>query len=76
VNLVRSPGIDNQPGGIDSLDLFLGSLNVRQVRTRDTVLVRGKEMTGRSQTPAVVAGGGRGKDDRKLNTLAPLVSIH
>jgi hypothetical protein len=28
VNFLRSPGIDSQPGGIDSLNRFLGSLNV------------------------------------------------
>jgi hypothetical protein len=36
----------------------------RQARTRDTVLVT-----------AVVAGGRRGNDDRKHNTLAPLVFV-
>ncbi len=44
-----------------------------------SVIVKSREMTGRSQTPAVVAGG-RGKDDRKQNTLAVLtyriLSLH
>ncbi len=37
--------------------------------TGDTVLVMIREMTGMTQ--AVVAGGRRGKDDRKQNTQAP-----
>jgi hypothetical protein len=46
----------------------------RQACTRDTVLVKSREMTGRSQTLPwwMGGGGGRGKDDRKQNTLAPL----
>jgi hypothetical protein len=38
---------------------------IRQARTGDTVLAKSREMTGRAQYPAVVAGGRRGKDDRK-----------
>jgi hypothetical protein len=38
----------------------------RQALTGDTVLVKSREMT------QVVAGGRRGKDDGKQNTLAPL----
>jgi hypothetical protein len=42
----------------------------RQVRIDDTALVKSREMTGRSQTlPWWPGGGGRGKDDRKQNTL-------
>jgi hypothetical protein len=43
----------------------------RQARTGDTVLVKSREMTGRTRTMPL-AGGRRGKDDRKQNTLAPL----
>jgi hypothetical protein len=43
----------------------------KQARSGDTVLVKSREMTGRSQTLTVVAGGRRGKDDRKQNTVAP-----
>jgi hypothetical protein len=43
----------------------------RQARTRDTLLVKRREMAGRSKD-AVVAGGRRSKDDRKQNTLAAL----
>jgi hypothetical protein len=43
----------------------------RQARTGDTVSFKSREMTG-SQTPPVVAGRRRGKDDRKQNALAPL----
>jgi hypothetical protein len=39
---------------------------------RDKVLVKSREMTGRTQITAVVAGRRRGKDDRKQNTLTPL----
>ncbi len=44
----------------------------RQARAPgDIVLVKSREMRGRSQTLllAVVAGGRRGKDDRKQNTV-------
>jgi hypothetical protein len=44
---------------------------IRQARIGDTVLVKSKEMTGRTQI-LLVAGGRRGKDDRKQNTLALL----
>jgi hypothetical protein len=45
----------------------------RQALTGDTVLVKSiREMTGRLLNTAVVAGGRRGKDDRKQNTFAPL----
>ncbi len=37
---------------------------IRQAHTEDTVLAKSKEMSG------TVAGGRRGKDDRKQNTLA------
>jgi hypothetical protein len=48
----------------------------RQARTGDTVLVKSREMTDRSQTlPWCMARGRRGKDDRKQNTLALLVYI-
>jgi hypothetical protein len=40
---------------------------IRQARTGDTVLAKSRE-TGRTQNPAVVAGGRRGKDDRKFGT--------
>jgi hypothetical protein len=47
---------------------------IRLARIGDTVLVTSREMTGRTQTlHAVVAGGRRGKDDSKQNTLAPLI---
>jgi hypothetical protein len=36
------------------------------------VSVRRRKMTGRSQTPAVVAGGRMGKDDIKQKKLAPV----
>ncbi len=43
----------------------------RQARIRDTVLVKNRKMTGRSQT--LLGGwGSRGKDDRKQNALAPV----
>jgi hypothetical protein len=32
VNLLRSPGIDSQPGGIDSLESIPGLLNVYKFR--------------------------------------------
>ncbi len=41
----------------------------RQVRTGDTVLIKTKSR----ELTAVVARGRRVKDDRKQNTLAPLV---
>jgi hypothetical protein len=41
----------------------------RQVRTGDTVLVRGREMTGRTPNTAVVAGGRRIKDERKFSVV-------
>ncbi len=44
----------------------------RQARTGDTVLVKSRDMTGWKPNTAVVAGGRRGKDDRKQNALAPL----
>ncbi len=44
----------------------------RPGRAGDTVLVKTREMTGRSQTLPWVAGGRRGKDDRKQVTLALL----
>jgi hypothetical protein len=44
---------------------------IRQARTGDTDLVRSREMTCRKTLPWV-AGGRRGNDDRKQNTLAPL----
>ncbi len=47
----------------------------RQARTRDTVLVNSREMTGKSQTLPWLRGGAwraGGKDDKKLNTLSPL----
>jgi hypothetical protein len=40
------------------------------------MLVKSREMTGRSQTlHAVMAAGRRGKDDRKQNTSAPLPKL-
>ncbi len=47
----------------------------RLTGTRDTVFAKSRQMTGRSQTwnTVVVAGGRWGKDDKKLNTLAPLL---
>ncbi len=47
----------------------------RQARISDTVLVKSIEMTSRSQTLPWWLGEGRGKDDRKQNTLAPLSLI-
>ncbi len=47
---------------------------VRQARTGDTLFVKSREMTGRTQT-LPLAGGRRGKDDRKQDTLAPLLHI-
>jgi hypothetical protein len=47
----------------------------RQARTRDTVLVKIREMTGRSQTLPWWLGGKRGKDDRKPNKLAKLCKM-
>jgi hypothetical protein len=44
----------------------------RQARTGDTVLVKSREMTGRSQTLPWWLKGRGGKDDRKQNTLATL----
>jgi hypothetical protein len=44
----------------------------RQACTGDTVLVKSREMTGRSKTLQNTAGRRRGKYDRKQNTLAPL----
>ncbi len=41
----------------------------------DTELVKSREMTRSRPNTAVVAGGKKGKDDRKQNTLAPLVGI-
>ncbi len=43
----------------------------RQARTGDTVLVKRRDDWLELHT-AVVAGGWRGKDDRKQNILAPL----
>jgi hypothetical protein len=43
----------------------------RQAHTGDTVIVKSREMTGRSQV--VVAGAIKGKDDRNKNTLASLI---
>ncbi len=50
----------------------------RQARTGSTVLVKSREMTGRIQSPntAEVAGGRRGKDDRKQNMHGPVVEYH
>jgi hypothetical protein len=49
----------------------------RQARTGDRgVLVKGREMTGRTQKLPLVEGGRRGKDDRKQNELAPLRYMH
>jgi hypothetical protein len=45
----------------------------RQARIRDTVLVKSREITGKSQKKPCRSGWGRrGKDDIKQNTLAPL----
>ncbi len=44
---------------------------VRRAPTGDIVLVKSREMTGRTQK-TLLAGGRRGKEDRKQNTLAPL----
>jgi hypothetical protein len=44
----------------------------RQARIGDTVLVKSREMTGRSQTLPWWLGEEGGKDDRKQNTLALL----
>jgi hypothetical protein len=44
----------------------------RQARTRDTVLVKSREMTGRSQTLPWWRGEGGVKDDRKQYVSAPL----
>ncbi len=44
----------------------------RQTRTGETVLAISLDMTGRTQTLSWVAGGKRGKGDRKQNTLVPL----
>ncbi len=48
---------------------------IRQARTVDIVLVKSREMTDRTKTvnTAVVAGGRKGKDDRKPKTLAALL---
>jgi hypothetical protein len=46
-----------------------------QGRTRDTVLFKSKEMTGRSQTLPWWLVERRGKDDRNQNTLASLTGI-
>jgi hypothetical protein len=40
-----------------------------QARAGDTVLVKSREMTGRTSNTAVGAEGRRGKDDIKQNTL-------
>ncbi len=45
---------------------------IEQARIGDTVLVRGREMTGKSQTQPV-AGDRRGKGDRKLTVYAPMI---
>jgi hypothetical protein len=40
------------------------------------MLVKSREMTGRSQTPPSWGGGGRGrKDDRNQNALAPFNQV-
>ncbi len=49
---------------------------IRQARTGDTVFVKSGEMTGRTQTLPWWLRGIRGKDDRKLNTLAPLTNTY
>ncbi len=41
-----------------------------QARTRDTMLVKSRKMTGSIQHPAVETRGQRGKDERLPNTLA------
>ncbi len=38
VNLLRSPGIDSRPGGIDSSELILGLLKHLQIRALSTTL--------------------------------------
>jgi hypothetical protein len=59
----------------------------KQAQTRDTVLIKSGEMTGRTQTLSWwmaksifyslwVDGGRCGKDDRKQNTLAPVLPTH
>ncbi len=47
----------------------------RQARTGDTVLVKSREMGGRSRILPwwLVGGGGGGHDDRNHNKLAPLI---
>ncbi len=57
------------------VQLNLSDHIVRQTRTGAIVFVKSREMTGRTKT-VVVAGRRRGKDDRKQNTLAPLLHIH
>ncbi len=45
----------------------------RQARTGDTVLVKSRKRMRLAPNTAVLAGGRRGKDDRKENTLALVV---
>ncbi len=52
----------------------LSNLIDRQARTYDTVLVKSREMTGRTQTLPWWLEEEGGTDDRKQNTLAPLIS--
>ncbi len=47
----------------------------RQARTRNTVLVKSRETTIRSQTLPRWLGGRRGKDDIKLNELVPMLPV-
>jgi hypothetical protein len=44
----------------------------RQARTGDAVLVKSREITGRNQTVPCWLGG---KENRKQNTLAPLLIV-
>jgi hypothetical protein len=46
---------------------------IRHARTGDTVLVKSREMGGRTPTLPWWLVGARGKDDRKQNTLALLL---
>ncbi len=46
VNLLRSTGIDSQPGGIDSLESIPGLLKLLQIRAQVRVLVRCSHRSG------------------------------
>jgi len=48
---------------------------IRQVSTGDTVVVKRREMTGRTQTMPWWLGGRRGKDDRKQNRLGAVQNV-